>query len=116
VRKVSKKKAIIISLCVLGALAATLIPLVLLPRRAADKVVVIPLSRSITTGDSSLFSGSGITPGLVRDYLARAEKDKAVKAIVLRIESPGGEIEPCQEILLEILNHNYQQPMFLYQS
>jgi protease-4 len=38
----------------------------------------------------------------VRDYLSRAEKDKAVKAIVLRIESPGGEIEPCQEILLEI--------------
>jgi protease IV len=39
---------------------------------------------------------------LVRYYLSKAEKDKAVKAIVLRIESPGGEIEPCQEILLEI--------------
>jgi protease-4 len=38
----------------------------------------------------------------VRDYLTRAEEDKAVKAIVLRIESPGGEIEPCQEILAEI--------------
>jgi len=39
---------------------------------------------------------------LVRDYLARVEKDKAVKAIVFRIESPGGEIAPCQEILWEI--------------
>jgi protease-4 len=38
----------------------------------------------------------------VRYYLSKAEADKAVKAIVLRIESPGGEIEPCQEILLEI--------------
>jgi protease-4 len=65
-------------------------------------VVVIPLSGSITTGGSSLSSGSVITPGLVRDYLAKAESDKAVKAIVFRIESPGGEIEPCQEILLEI--------------
>ncbi len=97
-----RKKAIIVSLCVLALLAAILIPLVLLPGLAPDKVVVIPLSGSITTGGSSSSSGSSITPGLVRSYLAKAESDKAVKAIVFRIESPGGEIEPCQEILLEI--------------
>jgi protease-4 len=97
-----KKKAIIISVCVLALLAAILIPIILLSRPAAGKIVVIPLSGTITTGDSSLFSSSTITPGLVREYLTKAEKDPAVKAIVLRIESPGGEIEPCQEILLEI--------------
>ena len=97
-----RKKAIIVSLCVLALLAAILIPLVLLPGLAPDKVAVIPLSGSITTGGSSASSGSSITPGLVRSYLAKAESDKAVKAIVFRIESPGGEIEPCQEILLEI--------------
>lgn len=97
-----RKKAIIVSLCVLALLAAILIPVVLLPRRAPDKVVVIPLSGSITTGESSLSSGSSITPGLVRDYLAKAERDRAVEAIVLRVESPGGEIAPCQEILFEI--------------
>jgi protease-4 len=97
-----KKKAIIITVCVLALLAAILIPIILLSRPAADKVVVISLSGTITTADSSLSSGSTITPGLVRDYLTRAEEDNAVKAIVLRIESPGGEIEPCQEILLEI--------------
>ena len=95
-----RRKAIIISLCVLALLAAILIPLVVLPGLAPDKVVVIPLSGSITTGGSSSSSGSSITPGLVRSYLAKAESDKAVKAIVFRIESPGGEIEPCQEILL----------------
>lgn len=98
----TRKKAIIISLCVLALLAAILIPVLLLPRRAPPRVVVIPLSGSITTGDSSSSSGSSITPGLVRSYLAKAESDKAVKAIILRIESSGGEIEPCQEILLEI--------------
>jgi protease-4 len=97
-----KKKAIIISLCVLALLAAILIPIILLSRPAAGKIVVIPLSGTITTGDSSLSSSSTITPGLVRYYLSKAEADKAVKAIVFRIESPGGEIEPCQEILLEI--------------
>ena len=97
-----KKKAIIISVCVLALLAAILIPIILLSRPAAGKIVVIPLSGTITTGDSSLYSSSTITPGLVREYLTKAEKDPAVTAIVFRIESPGGEIEPCQEILLEI--------------
>src|SRR5512136_1468610 len=96
-----KRKALIIGLCVLALVVAIVIPIALLPRGATDKIVVIPLSGSITTGDSSS-SGSAITPGLVRDYLARAESDRAVKAIVFHIESSGGQIEPCQEILLEI--------------
>ena len=97
-----KKKTIIISVCVLALLAAILIPLILIPRQAEGKIVVITLSGTITTEGSSLLSGSTITPELVRDYLARVEKDKAVEAIVFRIESPGGEIAPSQEILLEI--------------
>jgi len=88
--------------CVLAVLAAILVPIILLSRPAAEKIVVISLSGTITTGGSSLSSGSTITPGLVRDYLAKTEKDETVKAIVFRIESSGGEIEPCQEILLEI--------------
>jgi protease-4 len=97
-----KKRAIIISLVILALLAAILIPLFLIRRPAVNKIAVISLSGTITTGDSSLLSGSTITPGLVRDYLTRAKEDKAVKAIVFRIESSGGEIEPCQEILWEI--------------
>ena len=97
-----KKRAIIISLGILALLAAILIPLILIPRLAADKIAVISLSGTITAGGSSLFSGSTITPDLVRDYLTRAEEDKAVKAVVLRIDSPGGEVAPCQEILWEI--------------
>jgi protease-4 len=97
-----KKRAIIISVGILVLLAAILIPTILISRQTAGKIVVIPLSGTITTEGSSLFSGSTITPDLVRDYLTRVEKDRAVKAIVFRIESPGGEIEPCQEILWEI--------------
>jgi len=97
-----KKRAIIISVGILVLLAAILIPTILISRQTAGKIIVIPLSGTITTEGSSLFSGSTITPDLVRDYLTRAEKDRAVKAIVFRIESPGGEIAPCQEILWEI--------------
>lgn len=97
-----KRKPVIICVCVLVVLAAILVPVMVLPRQAAGKVVVIPLSGTITTAGSALSPGSVITPELVKDYLARVESDKAVEAIVFRIESPGGEVEPCQEILLEI--------------
>jgi protease-4 len=97
-----KKKAVIITVCVLAVLAAILVPLTLLSGPAAGKVAVITLSGSISASGSSLFSGSGITPDLARNYLTKAENDRAVKAIVLRIDSPGGEIEPTQEILLQI--------------
>ena len=97
-----KKRAIIISLGILALLAAILIPLILIPRLAASKIAVISLSGTITAGSTSLFSPLTITPELVRDYLTRAEEDKAVKAVVLHIDSPGGEVAPCQEILWEI--------------
>jgi protease-4 len=97
-----KKRAIIISVGIVLLLATILIPTILIPRLAVGKIAVIPLSGIITTADSSLLSGSTITLELVKDYLTKAEEDKAVKAIVLRIESPGGEIAPCQEILWEI--------------
>jgi protease-4 len=99
-----KKKAIIIGVSVVVVVAIVVLVLTLgvLSRPAADKIAVILLSGTITMQDSSLFSGITITPNLVEAYLTRAEKDKTVKAIVLRIESPGGEIAPCQEILWEI--------------
>ena len=99
-----KKKAIIIGVSVVVIVAIVVLVLTLgVPSRpAAGKIAVISLGGTITMQDSSLFSGVTITPDLVKDYLTRAEKDEAVKAIVLRIESPGGEIAPCQEILWEI--------------
>jgi len=42
-----RRKAIIISLCVLAVLAAILIPVLLPPRRASDKVVVMPLAKML---------------------------------------------------------------------
>jgi len=87
-----RKKAIIITACVLALLAAILIPTFLISRPVVGKIAVIPLTGAITTGGASSFSGSTITPDLVSNYLAKAESDMAVKAIVFRIESPGGDI------------------------
>jgi len=67
------------------------------------KVAVIPLNGIIVgTSQAGLLTSGGITPKLVRDYLRRAEKDSMVKAVVLRIESPGGSAASSQEIANEI--------------
>ena len=99
-----RKKAIIIgvSVAVVVAIVVLVLSLDVLNRPAIGKIAVISLSGTITMQDSSLFSGETITPDLVKDFLTRAEQDKAVEAIVLRIESPGGEVAPSQEILWEI--------------
>ena len=67
------------------------------------KVAVIPLSGTIaSSSQQGLLTVSGITPKLVRDYLNRAESDGGVKAVVLRINSPGGSAAASQEIASEI--------------
>ncbi len=68
-----------------------------------NKVAVIPLSGPVQMERTALFfGGSVISPQLVRNYLERAREDHAVKAVVLQIESPGGSVAACQEILNEI--------------
>ena len=68
-----------------------------------EKVVVIPLSGTIAdVGQQGLLTAQGITPDLVRSYLKRAESDAKVKAVVLRINSPGGSAAASQEIASDI--------------
>jgi protease-4 len=67
------------------------------------KVAVIPLNGTIVgASQGGLLTSSGITPDLVRDYLRKAKRDALVKAVVLRIESPGGSAAASQEIANEI--------------
>jgi protease-4 len=68
-----------------------------------NRVAVISLNGPIQSESSGfLFGGSVISPQLVRSQLERAKNDAAVKAIVLQVESPGGSVAACQEILNEI--------------
>ena len=68
------------------------------------KIAVIPLSGTIAgASQQGLLTSSGITLSLVRGYLHKAEDDGSVKAVVLRIESPGGSAAASQEIAAEIL-------------
>ena len=106
-----KKKVTAIALAML-LLATMLIPascISVMP--AGDKIAVISLTGSITAGGSSLFWGSAITPSSVREQLNKAEMDAAVKAIVLRVDSSGGAVAPCQEISAEIEKVKQSKPV-----
>ena len=54
------------------------------------------------SGQQGLLVSGGISPRLVREYLIMAERDSGVKAVVLRIDSPGGSAAASQEIASSI--------------
>jgi len=97
-----RKKAILITIvAILLVLLATSLACTITGEK--NKVAVIPLSGPIQTGPTGLFfPGSVISPQLVRSQLEQAREDDAVKAVVLQIESPGGSVGACQEILNEL--------------
>jgi len=95
-------------------LLVMLIPVSCIPgpsRVGGDKIAVIPLTGVITGTSGSFMYGQVITPELVREQLKRAEGDSAVKAVILRVDSPGGEVAPCQEILEEIEQAKQSKPV-----
>jgi len=73
--------------------------------RGADKVLLIDISGVITDeADSNMLgveTGMNIT-ARVREELTMASEDKSVKAVVLRINSPGGAVTTCDIISHEI--------------
>ena len=70
-----------------------------------DKVLVLDLSGVITSNDKDRLFGDKKQPGMlarVREELDRARKDKAVKAVVLRINSPGGGVTASDTLYHEL--------------
>ena len=85
----AKKCQIALAVMVILVLAVPLIGCA----AGGGKVAVIPLSGVIAgSSQQGLLTQGGISPKLVRDYLTRAESDGGVKAVVLRIDSPGGSL------------------------
>ncbi|UCF83317.1 MAG: signal peptide peptidase SppA [Desulfobacteraceae bacterium] len=56
----------------------------------SDKIGVIPIEGTILTSQA------------VTAQLVKFEKDKSIKAVILRINSPGGAVGPTQEIYREV--------------
>lgn len=63
-----------------------------------NRVAVAYLQGPIAEGRPSMSTTGTITPRLVARYLEKLEADSSVKAVVLRIDSPGGSVAASQAI------------------
>ena len=94
-----KKKIVMLGIAIILVFCITLPACTM----GGNKVAVISLSGPIQSESSGfLFGGNVISPQLVRSQLERAKNDIGVKAVVLKIESPGGSAAASQEILNEL--------------
>ncbi len=70
-----------------------------------DKIVLMDITGVISSEESPTSFGSGRQPGMVaaiREQLDRARKDKNVRAVVIRINSPGGGVTASDMLYHEI--------------
>ncbi len=66
----------------------------------SDKVVFIPLKGTIVSSSSDgFFDEQQVTSSGAIKYLDRAKNDNTIKAIILEINSPGGEVLASREIV-----------------
>jgi len=80
-----------------------LMPVIMSCSAIGNKIAIIPLDGVIQPASgATLFSGSAITPDLVRKDLQKVKDDVTVKAIVIQINSPGGDVSACEEIAYEM--------------
>lgn len=75
---------------------------------SGDAVAIVRVNGTITSSDSSEFTGSA-TSGLVISDLEAAAADNSVKAIVLRVDSPGGTVTGSSQIY-EVIR-DYEKPV-----
>ena len=68
---------------------------------ASDKIAVIPVEGIITS--SSLDGGGYSMVNLIEDQLKLAAKDQRVKAVLLKVNSPGGEVLASDDIYNALL-------------
>lgn len=66
------------------------------------KIALIRIEGVISASGGDLFSTAAAPPEDIIDQLRQADKDKGVKAILLRINSPGGTPAAAQEIFTEL--------------
>lgn len=105
-RKVSIALIVILVLCVVGAvMAGAVVLLMRMGPTGADRVALIRVEGVITSGRGSGDFFGGATAGAERivKLLERFRKDKSAKSLVVRINSPGGSAAGSQEIYQGIM-------------
>ncbi|MEE8390041.1 MAG: signal peptide peptidase SppA [Anaerolineae bacterium] len=77
-----------------------------------DAVAVIRLEGTISSSSEDYFSIQGITPKLVTGLLEQAAADPDIKAVVVRVNSPGGSVVASDEIYHAFLD--FDKPIVIW--
>ncbi len=83
-----------------------------MPTVTGDAVAVIRLEGAITGGPVDYFTTTGITPDRANDLLEQAAANSNVKAVVLRINSPGGSVVASDQIYHALLD--FEKPVVVW--
>ncbi|MBI2842418.1 MAG: signal peptide peptidase SppA [Armatimonadetes bacterium] len=98
-----------IGLAIVGGLVA----IVSSPEAPGPKVALIHVDGVITAGTSGgIFGGGAAGSETIVSRLERARKDDQVKAVVLRINSPGGSAAGSEEVYREIKRVREKKPVY----
>ncbi len=83
-----------------------------------NKVLLIPIEGTISSLDKKSFLG-GTAPSFVetvRETLAKAERDSSIKAVWLRVNSPGGTVTASDLVYHELLRFKEKSRLKIYVS
>lgn len=77
-----------------------------------DAVAVVYVEGAIQSGDQGgVFGGGGAYSDQILRWLQRAQDDRSVKAVVLRVDSPGGGVTASDEIRNQVLKVQQKKPV-----
>ncbi len=79
-----------------------------------EKIARIDLEGIITGGAGEKFGGSGMDLETIKRALRQAVDDKNVKAIVLRVNSPGGEVTASDTLYHAVKEAAQKKPVVVY--
>ena len=79
--------------------------------KGADKILMIPVEGfiSVVPLKKALGGGGQSVVNLVKTHIEKAKKDKRIKAIILKVDSPGGLVTACDIIYNELQTYKKQK-------
>jgi protease-4 len=87
--------------------------------KSSDKILLLDIQGLISNQDKRALTGFPIKKGMVetvREVLMKAEKDDKIKALLLRINSPGGTVTSSDIIYHEIMSFKEKRKLKVYVS
>jgi protease-4 len=87
--------------------------------KGSDKVLLLDIQGMISNQDTRAITGFPIKKGMVetvREILNKAEEDENIKALLLRINSPGGTVTSSDIIYHEIMSYKKKKKVKVYVS